>query len=123
MPTAAAPGLVGVGDVVAAHAGGEVEDHVHARGAHALDHLAVELQAARGLAGLRVADMDMGDRGPGLGRLDRGAGDLLRRYRYRRMLADRVARPGHGAGDHNLGVHRRHPSCNRSIVARRCLRC
>ena len=36
VPAAAAPGLGLVGHVVAAHAGGEVEDHVHARGAHPL---------------------------------------------------------------------------------------
>ena len=56
---------------VAAHAGGEVEHDVDARGADALDRLGVELGGAGALAGLRVADVDVHDRGPGLGGIDR----------------------------------------------------
>ena len=82
----------------------------HARGAHPLDHLAVELQPPRGLAGRGIADMDVRDRGPGLRRLDRGRGDLLGRHRDRRMPADGVAGTGHGAGDDDLAVHDGRPS-------------
>ena len=61
---------------VAAHAGGQVQHDVDAGGADALDHLAIELRIARALAGLGVAHMDVGDGGAGLGRFDRGVGDL-----------------------------------------------
>ena len=53
---------------VAAHAGREVQHDVDARGADALDHLAIELRIAGALAGLGVAHMDVGDGGAGLAR-------------------------------------------------------
>ncbi len=104
---------------IAAHPGGQVEHDIGARGAHPVDHLGVELGVARALAGARIADMDMGDRGAGLGRLDGGIGDLLllRRHRHLFRLARRVARPGHRAGDEDFPIHRHDPFASRPRVA------
>ena len=63
---------------VAAHAGGQVEHDVDVGRAHALDDLAVQRRIARALAGLRVADVDVGDGGAGARGLDRRRRDVLR---------------------------------------------
>ena len=63
---------------VAAHPGGQVDDRVDVGGAHALDHLAVELDVARAAARRGIAHVDVDDRGAGAGRLDRRVGDLGR---------------------------------------------
>jgi hypothetical protein len=47
--------------------------------------------------------MDHG--GAGRGCLERRCGDIARLDGYRRVPADGVARPGHGAGDDDLGIH------------------
>jgi hypothetical protein len=90
---------------IAAHAGGQVDDHVSAGGADAVDHLGIELHVARALAGLRIAHVHVADGGAGLGGFDGGIGDLLRRHRNGGMLADRVAGAGDGAGHDDFGVH------------------
>ena len=74
-------------------------------GADALDDLAIEIDAAGALAGLGVAHMAMNHGGAGGGRLERGIGDLLGGHGNGRMLADRVAGAGHGAGDDDIGGH------------------
>jgi len=76
---------------VAAHASGEIEHDVDAGFAHTLDDLATERRIARGGAGPRVADLDVRDRGAGLGGLYRRGGDLLRRDRN--VLALSVVAP------------------------------
>jgi len=70
----AGTGHRGVGlarDIAAARARRQVDHHVLAGGADALDHLAVvaDLHAR---AAVRLADMDVGDGGAGGGGLDRG---------------------------------------------------
>ena len=69
------------------------------------DGLAIVLELAPGLAGFGIANMQMRDGSAGLGRLDGGVGDLLGRHRNGRMLADRIARAGHGAADDDVLVH------------------
>ena len=91
VPLPAGRRVVRIEDEVAAHAGGEVDDDVDARTADQLHRLAIVLELAPGLAGGGVADMKMGDGGARLGRLDRRVGDLARRHRNGRMLADGVA--------------------------------
>ncbi len=90
---------------VAAHAGGEVDDHVGVALADALDHLAVQRHVAARLAGLRIAHMAVGNGGAGLGCLDGGGGDFLGRDRDGRVFADGVASAGHRAGDDDFVVH------------------
>ncbi len=97
--------FAGAEDDVAPHPGGEIEDHVDARGADALDDLAIEGHVAGRLAGRGVAHMDMGDRRPRLGRLDRGRRDGFRRHRHAGVPAERVAGSGDGAGDEDFAVH------------------
>ena len=70
---------------VAAHAGGEVDQHVDVALADPLDDLAVERDVAARRAGLGVADVAVHDRRAGARRLDRGVGDLRRRDRQVRM--------------------------------------
>ncbi len=93
---------------IAAHAGGEVDHDVGARRADALDDLPVQRRIAAALARLRVPDVNVRDRSPGLGRLDRGRGDLLRGHRHAIAPAGSVADAGDGAGDEDLPVHRVH---------------
>jgi hypothetical protein len=98
-------GVFWVKEEVAAHAGGEVDDDIDAAVTDALHGFAVVLELAAGLAGLGVAHMKMRDGGARLGRLDRRLGDLFRRHRNGRVLADRVAGAGHGAADDDVLVH------------------
>ena len=97
--------LAGADFEIAAHAGGQIDDDVLVLGANALHHLAIEMDAARALAGLGIADMAMNHGGAGGGRFERGIGDLLRRHRNGRMLADSVAGAGHRAGNDDLWIH------------------
>src|SRR5947208_16437752 len=76
-------------DVVAAHAGAEIDDDVDAATTNALDDLAVPIRMAATFPGLRIAYVDVGDRGSGSGGLDHGIRDLLGGDRDRRMLAHR----------------------------------
>ena len=86
---------------------------------------AIEIDTAGALAGLRIAHMAVDDGRAGGGRFERRIGDLLGRDRNGRMLADRVAGAGHGAGDDDFGVHGTSPR-GRSRARRRayvgCLR-
>ena len=93
-------------DDVPAHAGGQVQNHVDVSGADPVRHLPVEIPPARRGARLRIADMAMDDGRPGLGRVDRGFGDLLRRDRHERRDAHGVAGAGDGAGDEDIAIHR-----------------
>jgi hypothetical protein len=70
-----------------------------------LDHLGIEMRRPRGLAGRRIAHMDMGDRRSRPGGFDRGIGDLARRHRHAGMLADGIARAGHGTGHEDFEIH------------------
>ena len=79
-------------------AGGDVHHHVGAL----LDHLEERREGLRRLVGtavLRIARMQMHDRGARFGRADRGIGDLLRGHRQMRRHRRRVDRAGDGAGD------------------------
>ena len=97
-------GVRGIEDKVAAHAGGQVDDDVGVRRADRADRLAIERGIARGLAGRGIAHMQMHDRGARSVRLQGRVGDLPRGHRNGRMLADRVAGPGHGAGNDDFRI-------------------
>ena len=82
------PGFIGssaLGREAPAGAGGQVDDDVGAARADAVDHLGVERALHARQPGLRVAHMDMHDRGAGLGGIDR---------RGRRSAPASPARPG-----------------------------
>src|SRR5262249_26038935 len=97
--------LAGADLDIAAHARSEIDDHRLVLGADALDDLGIEFDIARTLAGLWIAYMAMDHGSAGIGRLERGIGDLLWCDRNRRMLADRVAGAGHGASDDDFRIH------------------
>src|SRR5438874_967459 len=79
---------IGIADlVIAAHAGGEINDHIHVAGTQALDDLTIEPRVTAALTRLGIAHMDMHHGGAGICRLDRRISDLLWRYRDGRMLA------------------------------------
>ena len=65
-----------------------------------------------GPAVLRVARMQMHDRGAGFGRAERRVGDLLRRDRQMRRHRRRVDRAGDGAGDDDFVLAPRFHSLN-----------
>ena len=90
---------------IAAHAGGQIDDDIRIAAAKMFDDFSIELGVAAPLAGIRIAYMDMGDRGAGLGRLDCRIRDLTRRHWNRRMLANRIPRTRYGAGDDHFAVH------------------
>ena len=99
---------------VAPHAGGQVQHHVYSGVAYPLDHLAVERRIARRLPGPWVAHVHVDDRGPRPGRIDAGAGDLLRGHRHLVGTARGIARAGQCAGDEGFAAgSERHgePSC------------
>ncbi len=114
--------LVPAEDEVAPHPGGEVEHDIDVRSADALDHVSIERQLACRLAGDGVADVDVRDRGSGLGGLDRGGGDLLRRDRHPLAAARRVACAGDRARDEDLAVQDR-PSPTAGILTDPGSRC
>ena len=91
---------------IAAHAGGQVDDHIGFAVADALDDLGVELGAPARRAAVGFAHVTVSDRRPGLGGLDRGLGDLLGGHGHRRVLVHRIPGAGHSAGDDHLAVHR-----------------
>ena len=99
---------------VATHAGGQVQHDIDPGVAHPLHHLAVERRIARRLPGLRIAHVHVDDRGAGPGRIDAGAGDLLRGHRHLVGTARGIARAGECAGDEGFAAgSERHgePSC------------
>ena len=97
---------VGLADhPVAAHAGGEVDDDVGAAGADDVDGALEQFRVARALAGGRVTDVKVGGGGAGLGGVDGGLGDLLRRHGNVRVLAHRVTSPGDGTCHDDFEVH------------------
>ena len=84
-------------------AGGDVDHAVRAL----LDHLQERRERLQRLVGppvFRVASVEMDDGGTGLGRLDRGLRDLVRRHRQMRRHRRRVDRARHGAADDDLVV-------------------
>jgi hypothetical protein len=90
---------------VAAHAGGQVQDHIDLGVANALGHLAVERNIAARACRSR-------DRGHGNAQSPRRPwrhrsplGDLLGRARHMRAAVLGGARSGDGAGDEDLAVH------------------
>jgi hypothetical protein len=94
-----------VGDKIAAHAGGKIDDHVDAAAANALDDVAVETDVARTFTGFRIAHMAVHNRRAGFGGFDGRIGDLFRRDRNGRVPADRIAGAGNGAGQDDFTVH------------------
>src|SRR5262249_17805081 len=90
------------GDEAAAGTGGEVDDEIAVPGADAVHHVAVEVGLHRRPARGGIADMDMRNRGPRLGRLQRAVRDLLwgDRQVWRLLRLGDVA--GDGAGDESL---------------------
>ena len=90
---------------VAAHAGGQVDDDVHARIADAVHHLGVQGRVAAELARLGVAHVAVHHGRTGLGRLDCGSGDLRGGDGHMRAFASGVSGAGQGAGDDDVGVH------------------
>ena len=92
-------------DQVAAHSGGEVEDDVGSGVADAADGFAIEFGVAGGLAGLGVADVNVGDGGAGFGGGDGGFGNLRRSDGNEVAASGGVARAGEGASDEDVGLH------------------
>ena len=88
-----------------ARAGREVDQHVGAACPDALHHFAIERAVHARLGGLGIAHMNVHDGGAGLGGVDRGVRDLLRRHRHGRVAAGRVGRAGDRARDHDLALH------------------
>ena len=85
-------------------AGGQVDHAVRAL----LDDLEKRREGFRaliGLAGLGIARVQMHDRGPGFGGIDRGVGDFLRRHGQGLRHRGGVDRAGHGAGDDDFAAH------------------
>ena len=80
---------------VAAHPGGEVDDHVDAGSADALHRLPKQGRIACPASRLGVAHVEVHDGRPRPRRFDRGIGDLARGHRNGGMLVHRIA----GAGD------------------------
>src|SRR6266581_4868658 len=74
-------------NVVAAHASAEIDDHVDTAAADSLDHLAIPVRMTAALASLGIAYVNVGHSSAGVGRLDYGLRNLLRRNRNRRMPA------------------------------------
>ncbi len=93
-------------DQIATHAGGQVDDDVGRRGPDPLDDLGVEFDVSGRCPGLGIADVDVDDGGPGLGRLDAGRGDLGRGDRDLVGLVGGRSRSGHRAGDEDAVMHR-----------------
>ena len=92
---------------VAAHAGGGVDDDVDVAGADPLHRLAVERDLARALAGLRVAHVDVHDRGARPRRGDARDSAICSGVTGTCSdLPDGVAGAGEGTGDDDLAVHR-----------------
>ena len=104
--------IILVGNEIAAHAGGQVEDHIGVAFADALDDLAVERHITRALAGFRVAYMAVRNGRARLGRLDGRVGDLFRRNRQLGMHISRITGPGYGAGYNYFVVHGDAPLCD-----------
>ncbi len=94
---------------VTAHAGSQVDHHVSTGGAHQFHHLAKQLRIPRTLAGVWVAHVYMRNRGPRLGRIDSGGGNLLRRNRHTGMTAKRIASASYRAGHNHFIVHLNDP--------------
>ncbi len=90
---------------VAAHTGGQVDNHIGSATADALDHLGIERRIAAAFAGCRVAHMDMRDGRTGLSSLDSSIRNLFRRDRKLVRSRGTVACAGDRAGDKNLKVH------------------
>src|SRR5207249_2088073 len=93
-------------NVVATHAGAEIDDYVDAAATDSLDHLAIPVRMTAALASLGIAYVNVGHGGAGVGRFDDRLRNLLRRNRNRRMPAHGIPRPCHRTGDDDLGVHR-----------------
>ena len=74
-------------DEVPTHASGEVQYYVDIGRADPVRHLPVEIPPARRGACLWIPDMAMDHSRSGLGRVDGGLGDLLRRNRHVRRVA------------------------------------
>ena len=110
--------LAGAEHQVAAHAGGEVEDHVGPGPADPLHRLAEEGRVAGAPPRLGVPDVDVDDGGAGPRRLDRGVRDLGRGDRNGGVLAHRVAGAGDRAGDEGVPVHRIGPRSSAPAAAR-----
>ena len=97
--------VVGAQVKIAAHASREVDDDVGLAVAHPVDDLPIEFDITRGLAGFRLAYMDVRDRCASLGRFDRRRRDFRRRLWQIRMLAGGIAGACHRTGDNRVSVH------------------
>jgi hypothetical protein len=104
------PGIVVARDETAARPGREIDDQVGLACPDPLDHLPVKLERHRGRPGLRVAHVDVGDRGARLGGVDRGGRDLLGRDRQIRMLLGLGQAARDRACDNHLVRHAPLPS-------------
>ena len=98
----------------AARAGGEIDDQIGIFVADALDHLAI-MRQLHARPPVRMADMDMRDRGADLGRFQRGIGDLLRRARQRGVLLHGGEIAGHRNREDRLFIFAGHAFCSFSL--------
>jgi hypothetical protein len=104
--------VVLAGDETLARPGRQVDDHVDAAVADALDHLAV-MRQLHARPSVIVAHVDVGDGRAGLGGLDAGRRDLLRRAWQAGVLLERCMVAGHCDAENGfLG----HAGCSRSDV-------
>ncbi len=94
----------------------QVDQDVGSARTDALHHLAIERAVHAGLGGLRIAHMDVDDRGAGFGGIDRGLGNLLRRDRHRRILARGVGGAGDCTRNDDLALHVAKPSHQRLLA-------
>ena len=94
-------------DEIASHTGCEVDHHIGAGIADARHRLPIERRIAGRRAGLRMAHMDMDDRGARLGSLDRRSRDVARRQRHLVAAGGGAAGARQRAGDEGLEIHGR----------------
>ena len=90
---------------IAAHAGGQVQDHIGAAVANALGDFAVKRKVARRLAGFGVAHMAMHHGRARLGGINGRCRNLLGAARHMGGFVLRATRSGDSTGDENFAVH------------------
>ena len=89
----------------ATHAGCEIDNDIGIAAAYAFDDIGEQVDIARTLASLWIADVDVRDGCAGLRGADDRAGDLFRGDRQVRMFLPRVSGAGDSAGDNDVSIH------------------
>src|ERR1700734_1248375 len=105
---------------IAAHAAGEVHDHIDLALANALDDFAVVLGLHAEGAGFGFAHVDVDDGRSGLGSRDGGGGDLFRGDGAVRALGDLGVIAGDGAGNDDVVIHEASPKSEIGVPKDKC---